>query len=119
MFSEVNGVVTIIFGSLGGLAALIVAVNTFQLRIDAKKQKQMETDGTNRMDLFDKSQQSLQAALARADLENSRQRDETDEMRTAHNLEISRLRDEIDEMRELHKLEIAGLKKQIEELKHA
>lgn len=64
--------VTIFFGSLGGAAALVVAANTVLLRRDARRQKIIEDKGVIRMDTFEISQQSMEKALARADLENER-----------------------------------------------
>lgn len=101
MFAQVDPV-TVVFGSLGGVAALVMAINTWLLRREAAKQKVLDEAGANRMDTFEKSQSSLQAALARADTENERLRTRMSAQDTElGNLrrEISTLRDEVEELR--------------------
>lgn len=96
--------VSIIFGSLGGLAALVVAINTVLLRREAKEQKDSEKTTTNRMDTFETSQASLQSALMRADIENERLRSHL----AAQDVEITKLKEEV-----------AALRHQVEELHRA
>lgn len=95
MFANSGDAVTIVFGSLGGLAALIVAINTVQLRREARQQKLLEADGANRMDTFEASQTSLQAALLRADTENERLRTRV----SGQDTEIGKLREEVQSLR--------------------
>lgn len=94
--------VTILFGSLSGIAAIVIAINTVLLRRETNRQKQSELQNTERMGTFETSQSSLQAALIRADLENERNRVRM----TAQDDEISQL-----------KAEVASLKIQVEELR--
>lgn len=95
MFANSGDAITIVFGSLGGFAALIVAINTVQLRREARQQKLLEADGVNRMDTFEKSQSSLQSALLRADTENERLRARV----SGQDTEIGKLRDEVQALR--------------------
>jgi len=103
MFAKTE-IITILFGSLGGIAALIVAINTWLMRSEARKQEIDKKAGVNRMDTFETSQTSLQAALARADTENERLRVRM----SAQDSEISTL-----------KIEVAALRTQVEELNRA
>lgn len=95
MIANSGDAITVIFGGMGGIAALIVAVNTVLLRREGRKQKQLEADGVNRMDTFEKSQSSLQSALLRADTENERLRARV----SGQDTEIGKLRDEIQALR--------------------
>lgn len=97
---------TIVFGSLGGLAALVVAINTVMLRRDTQRQKATEQDGAKRMDTFEVSQSSLEAALARADLENERLRNRL----TRQDEEILALKSELLALR----IELKELKKNVQ-----
>lgn len=101
MFAKVD-VVTVFFGSLGGIAALVMAINTWLLRREAKKQKAVEKAGSERMDTmeasqesFTRSQASLQTALARADIENERLRGRV----SSQDTEIAKLREEVSALR--------------------
>lgn len=100
----VADLITILFGSIGGIAALVIAINTVLMRREANKQKSIDTENTNRMDTFETSQFSLQAALLRADTENERLRVRM----SAQDTEISTLR-----------AEVAVLTSRVEELSRA
>lgn len=86
---------TIIFGSLGGIAALVVAFNTVQIRREAKRQAAVELEKSTRMDVFEMSQASLQAALIRSDADNIKLSARIEKQETI----ISDLRKEVRELR--------------------
>lgn len=92
----VSDTVTLIFGSLGGIAAAVVALNTWLLRKEGARQKIIELDRASRMDLFETSQTSLKEALLRADLENERLTLRIEKQEGI----ISSLRKELDVLRE-------------------
>jgi len=109
MYSKIEGIViaqadglTTIFGSFAGMAALLVAYNTIMLRREAKRQKDLESTHTNRMDTFEMSQASLLSALARSDADNARLAAKVE----AHETTISALKEEVRslrrELRECH-----------------
>lgn len=63
---------SIVLGSLGGIAAIVMAINTIQLRREAKRERAAEAERNSRMNTFEMSQASLLAALARSDAEVAR-----------------------------------------------
>lgn len=111
MLAETD-LLTVMFGSLGGLAALVVAINTWLIRREAKKAKDVKDSGMRRMDTFETSQLSLQTALTRADVENERLRDQVNDQEE----EIGRLKLAEIELERL-KLRVADQEKEIERLK--
>lgn len=108
-----------IFGSLSGIAALVVAVNTWILRRESRRDKLTTDAGAKRMDTFEISQTSMAVALARADLENERLRTAMADLEDKHlkYLEGSqrRFEEQEDEIIAL-KTELAQLRAQVKGL---
>ena len=69
-----SNVLTLLFGSFAGIAALMMALLQVQIRRDQKKREAQEATHVDRMDTFEVSQTSMAAALTRADQENEKLR---------------------------------------------
>lgn len=104
--------VTIVFGSLGGVAAVVVAVNTVQLRREARRDNKAEREGKERMDTFEISQTSLERALARADLENERLNTTIGTMQSNFDKAIQGWQRKVEEQED----EIMGLNRKVSDL---
>lgn len=135
-----SNVLTLLFGSFAGIAALMMAILQIQIRKDQRKREALESTHTDRMDTFEVSQTSMATALIRADKENETLRtrigtcdEQIMELRQqllsgdtindglrrsveAHEQKISELQNTITIMENAHTKEVAGLRARIEEL---
>jgi len=135
-----SNVLTLLFGSFAGIAALMMAVLQYQIRKDQRNREAQEVSHTVRMDTFEVSQTSMASALERADKENERLRsrigtcdDQIMELKQQllhadtinegltrtvelHEAKIAELERTITTMETSHRQEVAELHAQIEEL---